>query len=138
MANRRVKVDFDIDQNIARLALEATPIVETAAEIMAEEVKARIALTEVPSEPGQPPHSTGPYRDAWKHTRARRRRDFVQADTFADPKEGIPPKLPAILEYGSRETNLAPRPHVRPAEEARAERMEAEIARLNAQNRRER
>ena len=135
MANG-VRFELDIEQDLARLALEAIPIAETAAEILVDEIKARIPLTDIVSEPGEPPNSTGPYRESWKSTKARRRGDFVQANTFADPKE-IPPKLPAILEYGSRETGLAPRPHVRPAEEARAARVDSEVQRLNAQNRRE-
>ena len=133
MADRRAFLQIDIDADIAKLALQVAPIVADAAKLLKDEIRRRIPDTDVPSAPGDAPSSTGPYRDSWKAGRARRRRDFVQADTYSVPPDGNV-KLAAILEHGSREAGIAPRPHIRPAEAERAVKMDAHIQKLNARN----
>lgn len=133
MARRPVKVDLDIDSALAQIALDAIPLVQEATEFLRDEIKSRIPISDIPSEPGGPPHSTGPYRESWKAGRVRRRGDSVVGSTYSAP-EGVPVKQAAVLEFGSLEIGVAPRPHVRPAEDERERHMEAVVRQANRKN----
>lgn len=133
MARGRVKVDLDIDSALARIALDAIPLVQEATEFLRDEIKSRIPIADIPSEPGGPPNSTGPYRDSWKVGRVRRRGMFVRGSTFSSP-EDVDIKQAAVLEYGSVEIGVAPRPHIRPAEDERERHMEAVVRQANRKN----
>lgn len=90
-------------------------LAEVGAELLRDEIKSRVPESDIPSEPGQPPHSPGPYRDSWHASGAKRRGDAVVAWTYSMAKRGDGSSLARALEFGDHQANLSPRPHVRGA-----------------------
>lgn len=98
-----VQMNLDIDAEVAALAVELAGLANAGAQILAEEIRSLIQISEIPSEPGQPPHSTGPLRDSWKHSpahRSRRNRDQVVAYAYSMASTDKGESLNEILDEG--------------------------------------
>lgn len=108
-----VRVNFDVDAAMTRVLLERAALVETGAAELAKAIRDRIPDTPIPSEPGQPPHSPGPYRDSWKSGQAKRRGMRLTAWAFSMAKASNGEALADILERGTE--RMEPRPHYRAA-----------------------
>lgn len=116
---------------IARVGGMIEPFVEAAAIIVRDEIVAVInestpggRFYPIPgtgavyqaSAPGQPPaEREGIYRESWQSTPAVRRGKRVVAGVFNDRRTDGGDLLWPILELGTRDGKLAPRPHVGPA-----------------------
>jgi hypothetical protein len=109
----RARVVFDVNAHFARIANQASALVEQSAEIMRDEIRISIPDSPLPSGPGQPPHSPGPYREAWKSGRAKIKSDRIVAYTFNLSRASNGRSLADILERG--EGAIHPHPHYRPA-----------------------
>jgi hypothetical protein len=112
MVKRKAYCEINIAAQIARIALRVHHIPEAAAEHMRDEIRRSLPESQLPAPPGQPPHSTGPYRDAWRSTKTKRKGLRLVAYTFnlATTKSGL--SLGDILEIG--EGPVHPHPHYRP------------------------
>ena len=117
------------------------PFVEAAAIIVRDEIVAVInesvpagrfylipgtGATYQASAPGQPPaEREGIYREFWESTPAVQTGSRIIAGVFNDrTTDGGEPLFP-ILEYGTRDGKLAPRPHVGPGMERSVPKIEA-------------
>lgn len=127
MARREAVVTLDINAEVAALALEYGHLAERGAQLIAERIRESIPLSEIPSLPGQPPHSRGNYRGSWRHGRAKRRGMRVTAYTYSmmSTAQGVP--LALVLEDGLG--RIEPRPHWRAAVERARREMDGEVSR---------
>lgn len=111
MANARV--EFDVNAEVARLAIELAFLAEEGAEILQEEIQSSIREDDFPAAAGAPPHSAGAYRESWRVTRAKRKGHQVIAWTYSLALAANGQSLADILETG--EGPISPHPHYRPA-----------------------
>lgn len=111
---------------IRSLKRQFVPFAERMAAISAEEITADIEITDVPSRPGAPPHSTGPYKNSWKPSKARIR-DDVAAIAYSKAKAGTNDDrlLGPLLEYGTEK--MPARPHIRVGLARAADRIRSEL-----------
>jgi len=126
------RFDLNIDFELAKLALQHGHLAEQGAELIAEEVKEAIELSDIPAAAGEAPHSTGAYRDSWKSGQAKRKRNTIVAWAFSLAKtESGEESLAEVLEEGRGP--IHPHPHWRSAVERARRKLDALIARTNAQ-----
>lgn len=125
------RVELDITAEVAEIALQYAYIAELGAQAIADEVRASIPESDEAAPAGMPPHSRGPYRDSWKATRARRRGNTVVAHAYSMASTDSGESLAEILDQGRGA--IHPHPHLSAAERRAVRRVEAEIARVNAQ-----
>lgn len=127
---REARVELDIGAEVLELMLQTGALVERGAELIAEEIRESIPDSDFPAQPGQPPHSPGPYRDSWKHTGARRRGNSMVAWAFSMSSVESGESLAEILEEGRGP--VEPHPHISSAVELADRLLDAEVARMNA------
>lgn len=127
------RFDLNVDLEIAKVALQIGHLAEQGADLIAEEVRESIDVSDLPSAPGEAPHSTGPYRDSWKSGKAKRRKNSVVAYAFSMAETEGGESLAEVLEEGRGP--IHPHPHWRQAVERARKRLDAVVARMNAQMR---
>jgi hypothetical protein len=129
-----VRIDLDIDGEMAELLVEYGYLAELGAELHAEEVRDVIDVSDIPAAAGEPPHSKGPYRDSWKSGKAKRKGLGVTAWSYSMAKAANGESLADILDTGRGP--IEPHPHVNAALERAARRLDVEVAAVNARLRR--
>lgn len=127
----QARFDLNVDAELAALMLQHGHLAETGAELIAEEVRGAIEVSDIPSEPGSAPHSKGPYRDSWKSGKAKRKRNAIVAWAYSLAETASGEALADVLEDGRGP--VAPRPHWRAAVERARKRLDALVAQTNAQ-----
>lgn len=119
------RVDLNVDVELLKLALELRHMAERDAGIIAEEIRGSIPDSDLPADAGDAPHSPGPYRDSWKHGKAKVKKGAVTAYAFSMATTSTGEEaLANVLEEGRGSIN--PHPHWRAALE-RARRRIAQL-----------
>jgi hypothetical protein len=125
-----VRFVLNVDAELVQLALQYAYLAERGAEFVAEEIAGSIEISEYPAGLGEPPHSTGPYKESWKSGKARRKRDYVVAYGFSMAKTASGESLGRILDEGRGAIN--PHPHVNAGIARARRRLGVEVEQVNA------
>lgn len=129
---RGVTIDLDIEAEMAVVWLEAGELALQGAEMIAEELRAAIPHSDIPSAPGQPPHSSGRLLESIKSAmKARRKGDRIFANAYT--LLTLPGGASLLLSLDQGLEHIAPRPVIEAAVRRAGERLQARVQQVNQQ-----
>lgn len=132
MANNEVVVELDVELEMQELLLIGGDLASRGAEYMVDELKRLIPRSDIPSEPGQPPHSSGRLLESLFPTRPKLRKKANAIIAYAWSKLTVGKnKVPLLLLLDQGFGPAAPRPVLEQAAAAAQKRLDVDVARVN-------